>query len=497
MTTFKDLQHGTVNPFQPNTKAISYAIDKTLEQGVHKIDLITNGTYTLGLWLDDTYIGMFCGNSLTFELANDVYVEDVIIKEYNDLGEIEYVKLVSGSNVTEWTPAPEDFNNLKGKSYALSQPLRKENTLSLNGSFEEDDFIGLWLGDDKFVGFLDNQELAFNLAENYDDQFVVVKTLSEKGIINNAKLEKGNVAHRWTPAPEDKSIPKIRFFEYVKIISKPHEIDDSMLIKKQTIHLDDPSQNTIEVGVEVSSFTDKQLEANNAIKKINADYVTNEKMTNVITPITVQVSQIIQQADSIELSVSELRTDLENEIERVETETTAKIVANTEEILLEKTYTEERFGVVHNEISEANATIRILNNAINQEVVDRETQGEQIMNETRSTVEQLSTSFELIFEKLENGQDLLDNELQLFQTYFRWDANGAVIGKSGSPVEFFQTNDMIGFRENGTVIAHWEKGTQTVDNLIAKMSIVIGTHLVEKYESPVAGTTTLIRRVNI
>lgn len=89
MTTFKDLQHGTVNPFQPDTKAISYPIDKTLEQGVHTVDLITSGTYTLGLWLDDAYVGMFCGNSLTFELANDVYVEDVIIKEYNENGSIE------------------------------------------------------------------------------------------------------------------------------------------------------------------------------------------------------------------------------------------------------------------------------------------------------------------------------------------------------------------------------------------------------------------------
>ncbi len=424
MTTFKDLQHGTVNPFQPNTKAISYSIDKTLEQGVHRIDLITNGTYTLGLWLDDTYVGMFCDGSLTFELANDVYVENVVIKEYNELGEIEYFKLSSGSNVTEWTPAPEDFNNLKGKSYALSQPLRKENTLSLNGSFEEDDFIGLWLGDDKFVGFLDNKELTFNLTENYDDEFVVVKTLSEKGVIDNAKLEKGDIAHRWTPAPEDKSIPKIRFFEHVKIISKPHEIDDSMLIKKQTIHLDDPSQNTIEVGVEVSSFTDKQLEANNTIKKINADYVTNEKMTNVITPITVQVSQIIQQADSIELSVSELRTDLENEIERVETETNGRIDINTEQILLEKTYTEERFNGVSSSLTEMGSSITILDNEINEEIKVRLSNAEGEINQTNSRVSDVESTTQTFTTRIAS----VEGELEEHQTIFRVGANGATIG---------------------------------------------------------------------
>jgi hypothetical protein len=92
---------------------------------------------------------------------------------------------------------------------------------------------------------------------------------------------------------------------------------------------------------------------------------------------------------------------------------------------------------------------------------------------------------------------LIGDELQLFQTYFRWDINGAIIGKSGSPVEFFQTNDMIGFRENGVVIAQWEKGTQTVDNLIARVSIIIGTHSVEKYFSPVVNdVTSILRKVD-
>ena len=188
MTAFKDLQHGTVNPFQLNTKAISYLVDKTLEQGAHRINLITNGTHTLGLWLDDTYVGMFCDGSLTFKLANDVYVENVIIKEYNELGEIESVKLEKGDIATDWTPAPEDLK--QSKLYNLSQPIIPHNnyTLSLNTDKE---WVGAkFLKDNLVRGYLNysfSKEQVNIFSMNYllggriaQEDFETIQTIVEE-----------------------------------------------------------------------------------------------------------------------------------------------------------------------------------------------------------------------------------------------------------------------------------------------------------------------------
>ena len=115
------------------------------------------------------------------------------------------IKIEKGPVATPWTPAPEDFNNLKGKQYNLSTTLKKDQwyTLSVEGDFQDDDFIGVWLGSDKFIGFLQDNELTLKSNIDMDDDYIIVKSLSEEGIINWVKLEKGNTSTDWTPAPED------------------------------------------------------------------------------------------------------------------------------------------------------------------------------------------------------------------------------------------------------------------------------------------------------
>ena len=148
-------------------------------------------------------------------------------------------------------------------------------------------------------------------------------------------------------------------------------------------------------------------------------------------------------------------------------------------------------------MTDSGLLIEALSDSLKVEISERKQEGEDLKKEIKTAVEATEDKFEVRFTGVETNIKDINGELVDFGTYFRWDENGAMIGKLGSPVEFFQTNDMIGFRENGVVIAQWEKGEMTVDNLIAKISIVIGTHQVEKYDSPVAGTTTLVRRVNV
>ena len=47
--------------------------------------------------------------------------------------------------------------------------------------------------------------------------------------------------------------------------------------------------------------------------------------------------------------------------------------------------------------------------------------------------------------------------------------------------------------EGDNDIAYWEEGTMNVERLIAITTIMVGYHLIEKYDSPVAGNTTIVR----
>ena len=184
MTTFKDLQHGTVNPFQLNTKAISYRIDETLEQGVHKIDLITNGTYTLGLWLDNTYVGMFCGNSLTFELANDVYVEDVIIKEYNESGSIESAFIGIRHTAPVGTYPAQSY-----ESFSLPNPISKVTMYWDDVStFESGDDTGSTLEIDSPWGTQESTDYVYNVLNGYE--YVPIKV---NGAYIDPAIELGDI----------------------------------------------------------------------------------------------------------------------------------------------------------------------------------------------------------------------------------------------------------------------------------------------------------------
>lgn len=103
----------------------------------------------------------------------------------------------------------------------------------------------------------------------------------------------------------DKTESKLRFFDYVRIISKPHEVDEEMLIKKQTINLNDPSQNVITVGTQFATFTEKQLRNDNIIRIIESNYVTNETVGEIRQLTTILQSSITQNAETIHLETLE------------------------------------------------------------------------------------------------------------------------------------------------------------------------------------------------
>ena len=103
-----------------------------------------------------------------------------------------------------------------------------------------------------------------------------------------------------------------------------------MLIKKQTINLNDPSQNVITVGTQFATFTEKQLRNENIIKLIESNYVTNETVGEIRQLTTILQSSITQNAENITIEVLERQ-----ETDRILSEKVAEIDVDISSIRLE------------------------------------------------------------------------------------------------------------------------------------------------------------------
>lgn len=62
---------------------------------------------------------------------------------------------------------------------------------------------------------------------------------------------------------------EFRFFEYVKVDSPSHLLDDWMLISKLEIDMENPANNTLTLGLSYATFTQRQLETEKAIKNVD------------------------------------------------------------------------------------------------------------------------------------------------------------------------------------------------------------------------------------
>lgn len=258
---------------------------------------------------------------------------------------------------------------------------------------------------------------------------------------------------------------RIGFFDYVRIVSKPHNIDEDFLVKKQTIDLDYPENNIIEVGIESSSFTIKQLQVDNVIKQIKSDYATNTKLQGISESLYREMSEIIQESNRISLEVSQVKEttytksevdtrieDVQNEITRVENETTSKIEANSKSIILEKSEREEQYGTISDIISEQGTSIVLLDNQINTTIENRLEDAEGTLkniNETISTVESTQQTFTTRIEDLEG-------KVTEQQTFFRKNDDGAFIGGTNWATILHADGEKISFiNQTGSVQAHF------------------------------------------
>ena len=195
----------------------------------------------------------------------------------------------------------------------------------------------------------------------------------------------------------DKTIDMFRIGDYIRITSKPHNMDDLMLLKSMELNLLNPSADTIVLGYSVSSF----------IKETNKN---NQNTLNIIR----------------------------NEV----TEGNYKI----------NEYIESQIENLKSLINQTSSEITLM---VSQQYVTND----KLTSEISTTFTQLSNSFEFQFNELQTyvdaAQESNRQEFTEIKKYIRFENGNIILGESGNELTLQIQNDRISFLESGSEVAYF------------------------------------------
>lgn len=136
----------------------------------------------------------------------------------------------------------------------------------------------------------------------------------------------------------DRSIESFNVGDYIRVISKPHNFDSTLLCNKQTIDLLKPENDTLTLGYTYSTFTETSSKISSSVSNIvNIQSVVNN-LTNRLTVLNKAVTDTEQNAsEALEnyQNVSEELNDVSGDLEiiaGVVTENARNISTNTASI---------------------------------------------------------------------------------------------------------------------------------------------------------------------
>lgn len=117
------------------------------------------------------------------------------------------------------------------------------------------------------------------------DDVTDAETLKNKGIEHLKTLINANITIELKAIDLhflDKSIESFKLGEYIRVISKPHNFDNSMLCNKITYDLLNPSNDSLTLGYTYSSFTD-------SVGKISTGAINIQTLKSSVTALTNRV----------------------------------------------------------------------------------------------------------------------------------------------------------------------------------------------------------------
>ena len=218
----------------------------------------------------------------------------------------------------------------------------------------------------------------------------------------------------------DDQIDELRFFEYVKINSPAHQLNEFMLIQKLTIDMDNPQNNKLTLGTQYATFSESQLNTEKAIENVSNNVSeTNTKVQNYVTEqVTTLNSNIEQSAGAIRTEVAETYTSK------------SELNEYKESVSTQFTQTSNDFTFTFSEL--------------------------------RQFIDNVDGDQQTQFEEIRKFIQLLDGDI--------------ILGEVGNPLKLKIENDRIAFILNGVEDAYWANGNFYVTDVRVLTSIRIGNY---------------------
>ena len=218
----------------------------------------------------------------------------------------------------------------------------------------------------------------------------------------------------------DEQIDKFRIFEYVKVNSQAHQLNEFMLIQKLTIDMDNPQNNKLPLGTNYATFSESQLNTEKAIENVSNNVSeTNTKVQNYVTEqVTTLNSNIEQSAGSIRTEVAETYTSK------------SELNEYKESVSTQFTQTSNDFTFTFSEL--------------------------------RQFIDNVDGDQQTQFEEIRKFIQLLDGDI--------------ILGEVGNPLKLKIENDRIAFILNGVEGAYWANGNFYITDVRVLISIRIGNY---------------------
>lgn len=249
--------------------------------------------------IEDKLIDML-GGYILVRRENDInYIDYLVDSPYRSdqevlLGEnlLDITKRIKGENIiTALIPYGAKVKDAEGND--------SDNMLDIKSVNNGVDYVFNQEAVDLYGWIFDTQV--------WDDVTIAsnLKTKAETELANRITMDVSIELTALDLSMTDATIDEFRMFEYVKVKSIPHLLNDFMLVTKMQIDLINPESNKLTVGLNYKTFTDKQHTADKVLKTINSDYVKNEQVKSIKTDILTVNSNIEQTAENIRTEVAE------------------------------------------------------------------------------------------------------------------------------------------------------------------------------------------------
>ena len=226
----------------------------------------------------------------------------------------------------------------------------------------------------------------------------------------------------------DEQVEEFMIYEYVRFVSKYHNMNQRFLLNKLTIALDKPKNKKITLGKETSSLTGIQMGNNSkldsAIEKINVveknyqinEALTDEKINSLRDEVQTNITSIQQSQEEIVLTVAE------------------NYVAKNEYESFQET--------VSTQFSQTNEDFNFQFSNINSHI-----------NEIDGATQQ---------------------QFQEINKYIRFVDGNIILGESGNEITLKIENDRIAFIQNNNEVAYFSDDKLTVTDGEFLNSLIIG-----------------------